>query len=108
MKAATEGAYKILLTPTPILTSIMDIYGLIYFIDETALPDPEAYYKRYFRKPENYQELGALVSKYCFRTLHAQVKDYIKIPERIPVTVQYTPTDGERERRPIPRWTPMT
>lgn len=31
----------ILLTPTPILTSSMNIYDLIYFIDETALLDPE-------------------------------------------------------------------
>lgn len=96
LKAATDGAYKILLTPTPILTSIMDIYDLIYFIDETALPDPDAYYKRYFRKPENYPELAGFVSKYCFRTLRAQVKSYIKIPERILVTAQYTPTCAEQ------------
>lgn len=51
LKAATEGSYKILLTPTPITKDIMDIYGLIYFIDETALPDAGDFYVRYFRKP---------------------------------------------------------
>ena len=97
LKSSTKDAYKILLTPTPILTSIMDIYGLIYFIDEMALPDPDTYYKRYFRKPENYPELAGFVSKYCFRTLRSQVKHTIKIPERIPITAEYMPTAAEQE-----------
>ena len=40
-KTATDKTYKTLLTQMPIFTSIMDTYGLIYFIDETTLPYPE-------------------------------------------------------------------
>lgn len=48
IKNTVGNAFKLLLTPTSITMSIMDIYGLI-----------ESFYKRYFRKPENYPELSS-------------------------------------------------
>jgi superfamily II DNA or RNA helicase len=97
LKEAVGDAFKLLLTATPILNSIMDLYGLISFIDETALTDSETFYKRYFRKPENYHELTATASRYCFRTLRSQVERYVKIPKRIPVTLDYSPTKDEQK-----------
>lgn len=97
LKEAVADAYKILVTPTPILTDIRDIYGLITFIDETALPDVDSFYERYFRKPENYPELYDRISKYCFRTLRSQVESYVKLPRRIPITAYYEPTAEEQE-----------
>ncbi len=89
LKSATASAFKILLTATPMQNSIMDLYGLIHFIDETVLPNPDEFYRRYYRKPENYHELSDRVSKFCFRTTRAQVEHYTKIPRRIPITVEY-------------------
>lgn len=77
--------------------SIMDLYGLIHFIDETALPDEKTFYKRYFRKPENYRELSEKVSKYCFRDTRSQVSAYVKIPERISITVDFELTRAEQD-----------
>ncbi|MFR9596823.1 MAG: DEAD/DEAH box helicase [Rikenellaceae bacterium] len=96
LKAATSGAFKLLLTPTPISISIMDVYGLLWFIDETILPDEKSFYARYFRKPENYHELADWVSQYCFRTLKSQVSGYVNFSQRVPYTVSYELSAAER------------
>lgn len=89
LKEAVGEAFKLLLTATPMQNSIMDLYGLIDFIDTGTLGDADEFYKRYFRKPENYGELTSTASRYCFRTLRSQVESYVKIPRRIPVTADY-------------------
>lgn len=96
LKAAFPRAFKLLLTPTPITLSIMDIYGLIHFIDEAVLPPEDEFYKRYFRKPEHYPELTALVSPFCFRTLKCQVSGYVSFTSRVPVTLDYPLTKVEK------------
>lgn len=97
LKSAVREAYKLLLTPTPITLSIMDIYGLIHFIDESILPDADWFYKRHFRKPENYPELTGWVSQLCFRTLKSQTTEYVNFSRRIPITVDYPLLHEEKE-----------
>ena len=96
LKDVVGQAYKLLLTPTPITKDIMDIYGLIHFIDESVLPDPQWFYKRYFRRPENYHELTEWVSQFCFRTLKCQTTDYVNFSRRIPITVNYNLSKEEK------------
>ena len=96
LKDAVGDAYKLLLTPTPITMSIMDIYWLIHFIDESVLPDADWFYKRYFRQPERYKELTEWVSQFCFRTLKVQTTDYVNFTRRIPITVDYELSKEEK------------
>lgn len=97
LKKAVGNAFKLLLTPTPIGLSIMDIYGLIHFIDEEVLPDADYFYKRYFRKPENYPELYGWVSQFAFRTLKRQASQYVGFTNRIPYMGYYELNNEEKK-----------
>ena len=97
LKNIVGNAFKVLLTPTPITLSIMDIYGLIHFIDESVLPDADSFYKRYFRKPENYPELSSWISKFAFRTLKKQASQYVNFTKRLPIVLNYQPIDDEKK-----------
>lgn len=46
--------------------SILDIYGLINFIDNSVFPDEEAFYNHYFHKSKNYPELAERVANTAF------------------------------------------
>jgi len=97
LKSAVGGAFKLLITASPMRNSIMDLYGLVYFIDDEAFGDADEFYKRYFRKPENYGELSSRAAYYCFRTLRSQASDYVKIPRRLIVTANVVSTKRERQ-----------
>lgn len=75
----------------------MDLYGLIWFIDEAILPDEQEFLARYLHRPECYPELSELVRPYCFRTLRAQVQGYAKVPRRMLLTYEYVPSSQERK-----------
>lgn len=97
LKKAVGSAFKLLLTPTPITMSIMDIYGLIHFIDEDVLPDAKEFYERYFRRPERYGELSQWVSQFSFRTLKKQVEQYVGFSNRLPLMVYYNLNPEEQK-----------
>ena len=77
---AFDGVQKLLLTATPMQVNVMDLYGLVNFIDDTVFTDERAFYKRYYKKPENYKELRERLMPFTFRTLRNQVRGDVKLP----------------------------
>lgn len=94
---AFEGRKKLLLTATPMCSSVMDLFGLIGFIDESIFPDQAEFYKRYYKKPENYAELRERIAPFTFRTLRNQVKISAKLTERTVHTQVYSLSQNERQ-----------
>ena len=91
LRECVRNSFKLLLTPLPFEINILKLYGIIKFIDENAFNgmDKDTFFKRYYKKEENYTELLNEVNKYCFRTLKSQVKHYVKIPNRVIKMIKY-------------------
>ena len=91
LRESIKDSFKLLLTPLPFEINILKLYGIIKFIDENAFNgmDKDTFFKRYYKREENYTELLNEVNRYCFRTLKGQVKHYVKIPNRIIKMVKY-------------------
>lgn len=90
----TKGIPKILLTATPIQNNLLDLYGLVYFIDEKIFFDKQIYGKRYL-KDKNYEELKKQINKVIHRTLRKDVADYLSFKERICITVDFKLSPSE-------------
>ncbi|WP_250278595.1 DEAD/DEAH box helicase [[Clostridium] colinum] len=99
LRESIKNSFKLLLTPLPFEINILKLYGIIKFIDDNAFwgMDKDTFFKRYYKKEEKYKELLEEVNKYCFRTLKAQVKHYVKIPNRIIKMVKYNFTKKEEK-----------
>ena len=93
---AFDGVQKLLLTATPMQVNVMDLYGLVNFIDDTVFTDERAFYKRYYKKAENYKELRERLMPFTFRTLRNQVRGDVKLPDRIIHTQEYALNENEK------------
>ncbi len=92
-----KGVPKILLTATPLQNSLMEVYGLVSFIDEHVFGDSDSFKSQYTRTDNDgvYSELKSRLKPLCKRNLRKQVKEYIKYTNRIPITEDFIPTESE-------------
>ncbi len=99
IKAALTNSPKILLTATPLQNSLMELYGLVSFIDEYAFGDAKSFKAQYTRISSQsvFADLKARLSPICHRTLRRQVLEYIKYTNRIPITQEFIPSQEEQD-----------
>jgi ERCC4-related helicase len=101
IKRAIGEAPKILLTATPLQNSLLELYGLVSFIDKYTFGDFSSFKSQFVRLSEeeapNFSDLQSRISTICKRTLRRQVLEYIKYTNRIPLTQEFNPSDKEHE-----------
>ena len=97
LRTAIANRNKILLTATPLQNSLMELYGLVSFIDEHVFGDQKSFRAQYARGSESgHDELQTRLRPLCKRTLRRQVLEYIRYTNRIPLTQEFTPFQEEQ------------
>lgn len=99
IKEAIHPYKKILLTATSLQNSLLELYGLVSFIDEYAFGDLKSFKVQYSHLTGNdsFWHLKERLKPICKRTLRKQVVEYIKYTKRIPMTQEFIPTEDEQQ-----------
>ncbi len=97
LKLALAGKDKLLLTATPLQNSLLELFGLVSFIDEHTFGDLKSFREQFanLSREEVFQTLKARLAPICHRTLRRQVLPYIRFTQRMPILQPFTPEESE-------------
>jgi superfamily II DNA or RNA helicase len=100
LRDAVGAAPKLLLTATPLQNSLMELYGLVGFIDEHVFGDEGSFREQFARGTDEEArnaQLRQRLAPILQRTLRRQVLEYIRFTHRVPLTWEFVPTDDEHQ-----------
>ena len=91
---------KVLLTATPFQNSLMELYGLMSFVDDHLFGNESSFREQFARNAveigeDGFSDLRSRMRPVCQRTLRRQVSEYVRYTNRISITQDFTPTDDE-------------
>lgn len=91
----SKGIPKLMLTATPMQNTLLDMFGLVQFIDDRIFLDKNVFSQKYI-KNQDYTELKLMIEPVLHRTLRSEVADYLQFKSRIGMTVDFslTPMEG--------------
>ncbi len=97
LKLALKDRHKLLLTATPLQNSLLELFGLISFIDEHAFGDLKSFREQFsnLTQQEVFQTLKARLQPICHRTLRRQVTAYIPFTRRMAMLEEFIPAETE-------------
>ena len=97
LKDSLRQKQKLLLTATPLQNSILELYGLVSFIDEHAFGDIKSFRDQFVNisHEKTFRTLKERLSPFCYRTLRRQVTAYIPYTKRLPLIEEFTPNERE-------------
>ncbi len=100
IRTSLRDCFKLLLTATPLQNSLLELFGLISFIDNYIFGNIDSFKAQFsFLRDEKQKEFSDLVERIrpmYVRTLRSQVLEYIKYTERLPITQEFVPTKDEQ------------
>ncbi|MEZ5323635.1 MAG: SNF2-related protein [Verrucomicrobiales bacterium] len=99
LKKALEGRPKVLLTATPLQNSLLELYGLVSFIDEHAFGDLKSFRQQFANLGQDgiFDALKARLAPLCHRTLRRQVTQYVPYTARHAIVEPFYPEQSEDE-----------
>ena len=97
LKLALAGRHKLLLTATPLQNSLLELYGLVSFIDEHTFGDLKSFREQFtnLNQDQVFETLKTRLKPVCHRTLRRQVLPYIKYTQRWPLVQGFKPEESE-------------
>ncbi|MBE2233090.1 MAG: DEAD/DEAH box helicase [Anaerolinea sp.] len=97
LKQALEESPKLLLTATPLQNSLLELFGLVSFIDEHAFGDLQSFREQfaYLNDRAVFETLKARLKPICQRTLRRQVTAYVSYTRRHPLVQPFSPEESE-------------
>ena len=97
LKLALAGKHKLLLTATPLQNSLLELFGLVSFIDEHTFGDLKSFREQFanLNQEQVFKTLKARLKPVCHRTLRRQVTAYIPYTKRLPLVEEFTPEESE-------------
>ena len=97
LKLALKDVPKLLLTATPLQNSLLELFGLVSFIDEHAFGDLKSFREQFaaLNDAECFDVLKARLKPLCHRTLRRQVTAYVPFTRRHPMVQEFTPAENE-------------
>ena len=89
--------YKVLLTATPLQNSLLELYGLVSFVDERVFGDLDSFRSQFgqIKEASAFDALKSRIQPICKRTLRRQVEAYVKYTRRIPLLQEFVPGADE-------------
>ncbi len=97
LKQALAEKSKLLLTATPLQNSLLELFGLVSFIDEHTFGDLKSFRDQFANLSQDqvFKTLKERLKPICHRTLRRQVTAYVPYTQRLPLVEEFTPEEGE-------------
>ncbi len=97
LKRALAEKPKLLLTATPLQNSLLELYGLVSFIDDQVFGDIKSFREQFANASTEkvFRSLKERMSPVCHRTLRRQVTAYVPYTKRYPIVEEFTPEESE-------------
>lgn len=97
LKGALAERNKLLLTATPLQNSLLELFGLISFIDEHTFGDVKSFREQFGggAQERTFEILKERLRPICHRTLRRQVTAYVPYTKRYAILEEFSPDEAE-------------
>lgn len=97
LKVALSERHKLLLTATPLQNSLLELFGLVSFIDEHSFGDLKSFREQFagVAQERAFELLRERLKPICHRTLRRQVTAYVPYTRRHAILQEFSPDEAE-------------